>query len=191
MGISIRTIEHSIPVLESKRLILRAFTLNDAPRVKLLAGDREIAATTSLVPHPYPDGEAERWILTHAGSFAAGESARFAITIRDGGLLIGAIGLEIHPKHRRAEVGYWIGKDYWGQGFATEALRPVLEYGFSLGINRIWAEHFAHNPASGRVMQKAGMKHEGTLRQHMVKWDQPVDCEVYGILASEFARGDI
>lgn len=190
MGISIRTIEQSIPVLETERLILRAFTLSDAPRVKQLAGDREIAATTSLVPHPYPDGEAERWILTHAGSFAAGASARFAITMRESGLLIGAIGLEIHPKHRRAEVGYWIGKDYWGQGFATEALRAVLAYGFSRGINRIWAEHFAHNPASGRVMLKTGMKYEGTLRQHMINSGEPVDCEVYGILAGEFEHGE-
>lgn len=110
--------------------------------------------------------------------------------MHESGLLIGAIGLEIHPKHRRAEVGYWIGKDYWGQGFATEALKVVLAYGFSRGINRIWAEHFANNPASGRVMQKAGMKHEGTLRQHMVKWDRPVDCEVYGVLASEFVNRD-
>jgi len=188
MGISIRSVTSALPQLQTERLALRAFMLTDAVRIQILAGDKAIAATTSLIPHPYPDGEAERWILTHAESFAAGESARFAITMRENGLLIGAIGLEIHPKHRRAEVGYWIGKDYWGQGFATEALQVVLAYGFERGINRIWAEHFANNPASGRVMQKAGMTHEGTLRQHMVKWDQPVDCEVYGILASDIAR---
>lgn len=161
--------------------------LSDAPRVQQLAGDKAIAATTSLIPHPYPDGEAERWISAHAASFAAGASARFAITRRDDHLLIGAIGLEIHPKHNRAEVGYWVGQEYWGQGYATEALRAILTYGFSLGLHRIWAEHFAHNPASGRVMQKVGMSHEGTLRHHMVKWDQAVDCEVYGILSSEFS----
>lgn len=175
-----------LPRLETERLVLRAFELSDAPRVQQLAGDKEIAATTSLIPHPYPDGEAVKWISTHAASFAAGASARFAITRREDNLLIGAIGLEIHPKHNRAEVGYWIGMDYWGQGYATEALRPVLAYGFSRGLHRIWAEHFAHNPASGRVMQKVGMRHEGTLRHHMVKWGEPVDCEVYGILSSEF-----
>lgn len=186
MKLSMTVFADRLPRLETERLILREFELSDAPRVQQLAGDKEIAATTSLIPHPYPAGEAERWISTHAASFAAGASARFAITRREDNLLIGAIGLEIHPKHNRAEVGYWIGKDYWGQGYATEALRPVLAYGFSRGLHRIWAEHFAHNPASGRVMQKVGMRHEGTLRHHMVKWGEPVDCEVYGILSSEF-----
>jgi RimJ/RimL family protein N-acetyltransferase len=158
--------------------------MKDAPRVQLLAGDKQIAATTALIPHPYPDGEAERWIATHASAFASGQSVTFAIERRERHLLIGALGLEFHPKHNRAEVGYWIGREFWGQGYATEALKAVIAYGFSRGLHRIWAEHFAHNPASGRVLQKAGMTHEGTLRHHMVKWGEPVDCEVYGILAN-------
>ncbi len=186
IGLRVEAVNEGPPRLQSKRLLLRPFAVSDAPRVQQLAGDREIAATTSLIPHPYPDGEAERWISTHPQSFANGESARFAITLRADSLLIGAIGLEIQPKHNRAEVGYWIGRNYWGQGYATEALRVVLTYGFSRGLHRIWAEHFAHNPSSGRVMQKAGMRHEGTLRHHMVKWGRAVDCEVYGILSHEF-----
>ena len=189
MGFTARLIINESPRLETKRLILRPFTLADAPRVQLLAGDKRIAATTALIPHPYPDGEAERWINTHPQAFEAGNAVNFAIVRRDDDLLIGAMGLEFHPKHRRAEVGYWIGHEFWEQGYATEALKAVLAYGFSRGVHRIWAEHFAHNPASGRVMQKAGMKHEGTLRHHMVKWDQPVDCEVYGILSTEFTAG--
>lgn len=187
MKVVVTMIADRLPQLDTARLVLRAFELTDAKRVQLLAGDKAIAATTSLIPHPYPDGEAEKWISTHAASFAAGASARFAIMRRDDNVLVGAIGLEIHSKHNRAEVGYWIGREYWGLGYATEALHAILSYGFSRGLNRIWAEHFAHNPASGRVMQKAGMRHEGTLRQHMMKWGEPVDCEVYGILSSEFS----
>lgn len=186
MGITARLIIDEFPRLETIRLILRAFTLADAPRVQLLAGDKRIAATTALIPHPYPDAEAERWISTHPQVFESGCGVTFAVVRREGNLLIGAMGLEFHSKHRRGEVGYWIGHEFWGQGYATEALKAVLAYGFSRGVHRIWAEHFAHNPASGRVMQKAGMKHEGTLRHHMVKWDQSVDCEVYGILSTEF-----
>lgn len=185
MPLSIITTPNPYPRLETDRLVLRGFNLNDAGRVQTLAGDRDIAATTSRIPHPYPDGEAERWIVTHPKSFADGSGVSLAITRRDDGLLIGAIGLEIHLQHQRAEVGYWIGREYWGNGYATEALRAVLDYGFSLGLQRIWAEHFAHNPASGRVLQKAGMRHEGTLRHHMMKWGQPVDCEVYGVLATD------
>ena len=178
MGISIKVLNATLPLIETERLRLRGFALSDAPDVQRMAGDRAIAAMTSHIPHPYPAGEAARWISTHAESFATGESARFAVTLRGSGLLVGAIGLEIHGQHNRAEVGYWIGHEHWGQGYASEALIAVLGYGFSRGLHRIWAEHFAHNPASGRVMQKAGMKHEGTLRHHMVKWGEPVDCEV-------------
>lgn len=189
MGFTASLITNDFPRLETERLVLRAFTLSDASRVQLLAGDELIAATTALIPHPYPDGEAERWISTHPIAFKEGLSVAFAVAQRRDNLLIGAMGLELHPKHQRAEVGYWIGREYWGSGYATEALKAVLAYAFSRGVHRVWAEHFSHNPASGRVMQKAGMRHEGTLRHHMVKGDQPVDCEVYGILDSEW-QGD-
>lgn len=188
MGLSIRTVPEWYPRLETTRLVLRAFELTDASRVQLLAGDRAVAATTARIPHPYPDGEAERWIATHAIAFAEGRGLNLAIVRRADGPLVGSIGLEIQPWHARAEVGYWIGREFWGQGYATEALRAVLAYGFGRGLRRIWAEHFATNPASGRVLQKAGMRHEGTLRQHMLKWGEPMDCEVYGLLAEEFRR---
>jgi [ribosomal protein S5]-alanine N-acetyltransferase len=84
-------------------------------------------------------------------------------------------------------LGYWIGKPYWGRGFCTEAARAVLRYAFTeLGLNRVHAYHFHHNPASGRVLQKIGMTHEGLLRQHVKKWGQFIDNELYSILRSEF-----
>ena len=88
----------------------------------------------------------------------------------------------------RAELGYWIGKPYWGQGYCTEAARATLDFGFEqLGLNRIFAHHFARNPASGRVMQKIGMTREGRLRQHVKKWDAFEDLELYGILKDHWA----
>lgn len=173
------------PQIQTERLLLRKFALSDAPRVKLLAGDRAIAATTALIPHPYPDGAAEEWIESHQPAFDAGTQINFAIVRREDDLLVGAISLEIRPQHKRAEVGYWMGRGYWGSGYTTEALRAVIEYAFSIGLHRVFAEHFSTNPASGRVMQKAGMRHEGTLRHHMMKWNQYVNCEVYGILAED------
>jgi len=188
MGLSIRAVNSEQPSIETERLRLRPFSASDAPRVQALASDRAIAATTALIPHPYPDGEAVRWISTHAQKWVDGLGVDFAIVRRQDDLLVGAIGWMLKSKHRRAEVGYWIGRDYWDNGYASEALRAVILHAFSLGIQRVFAEHFASNPASGRVMQKAGMRHEGTLRHHMVKWDQTVDCEVYGILSEDLGE---
>ena len=175
------------PTLETERLVLRPFELSDAPRVKLLAGDRDIAAMTLNVPHPYEDGMAEKWIGAHQERFDKGEEVVLAVTLRESGELIGAIGLILKRDHDKAELGYWIGKPYWGRGFCTEAARAVLRYAFTeLGLNRVHAYHFHHNPASGRVLQKIGMTHEGLLRQHVKKWGQFIDNELYSILRSEF-----
>jgi RimJ/RimL family protein N-acetyltransferase len=175
------------PTLKTERLILRPFVLCDAPRVQLLAGDRAVAATTKAIPHPYEEGMAEAWINSHQERFDNGEDAVFAIALKASGELIGAIGLVLKLKQENAELGYWIGKPFWGQGYCTEAGRAVLQYAFTeLRLHRVHAHHFSNNPASGRVMQKLGMRHEGCLRQHVKKWDTFFDSEAYGILDSEF-----
>ena len=149
------------PTLTTERLLLRPFVLADAPDAQRLAGDKQIASTTTL-PHPYEDGMAEEWIGTHQELFEKGELANFAIVLATfapntfaPNALIGAIGLHISQQHERAELGYWIGVPYWKQGYCTEAARAVLRYGFETrGLNRIGARHLARNPASGRVIEK-------------------------------------
>ncbi len=175
------------PTLETQRLVLRAMTLEDAADVQRLAGDRKIAATTALIPHPYPDGAAEEWIGGHEAEFAKGAGATWAITNRATDELVGAVGLIINEQNLRAEIGYWIGSPFWGKGFMSEAARAVLKYAFEeRGLQRVFAHHFHTNPASGRVMEKIGMKREGVLRRHFVKWGEPVDCVYYGILREEY-----
>ena len=84
-------------------------------------------------------------------------------------------------------MGYWVGVPFWGQGICTEAARALLGFGFGdLNLNKIHAHHFTRNPASGRVLQKLGMKYEGQLRQHVLKSDRFEDLFSYGILRSEF-----
>ncbi|MGD1019509.1 MAG: GNAT family N-acetyltransferase [Verrucomicrobiia bacterium] len=179
------------PTLETGRLVLRPFELSDAPRVQLLAGDRAVAATTKNIPHPYEDGMAEQWIGAHQERFERGRGVVFAITRKDGGELIGAIGLTLNLAQESAELGYWIGKAYWGRGYCTEAGDAVLRYAFGeLRLHRVHAHHFANNPASGRVMQKLGMRHEGRLRQQIKKWDEFFDVDAYGILRSDLAAPD-
>ena len=178
----------TLPTLTTARLRLRPFTPADAPAVQRLAGAREVAATTLAIPHPYPDGAAEAWIATHAAAFAERRAATFAVTLHAGGELIGAIGLGLAPAHARAELGYWVGVPFWGQGYCTEAGHAMLEFGFrELGLNRVHAHHFTHNPASGAVMRKLGMRYEGRMRQHVCKWGDLLDVDCYAILRAEWA----
>ena len=102
------------------------------------------------------------------------------------GLLLVVLGASSLYSVDQAEFGYWIGKEFWSRGYATEAAAAAIDYAFrSLGVNRVEALHFIGNSASGRVMEKCGMRHEGTLRQARKKWGEYVDVKVYAIV-----RGD-
>jgi [ribosomal protein S5]-alanine N-acetyltransferase len=148
------------PTLQTLRLILRPFALEDAARVQLLAGDARIAAVTANVPHPYLDGMAEKWIATHQENWERGELAAFAITQKLSGLLIGCIS--IMRCNQEPEIGYWIGVKYWNKGYATEACIAVTEFAtLGLTLTRLCARHLSRNPASGRVLVKAGFTHVG------------------------------
>lgn len=171
------------PTLETERLRIRPYTEVDIPELVPLAGAREVAATTLRIAHPYTDQDA-RDFLELAREL---DKLWLAMTLRADGRQIGGIGLRIEQPHRHAELGYWLGVSYWGHGYATEASREMLRYGFEdLGLQRIFATHFKHNPASGRVLKKIGMRYEGCQREHLLKWGQFVDSELYGILRREW-----
>ena len=172
------------PVLRTERLTLRPFEETDAPAVQRLAGEYEIALNTLSVPHPYPDGAAEQWIAAQREAFEKDTLHNFAAVAE--GELVGSIGLMMKGD-AIAEIGYWIGKPFWGRGYASEAAAAVVRYGFeTCNLHRIYADYFARNPGSGRVMQKLGMKYEGTLRQHIHKWGEYVDVIYYGLLRDEW-----
>jgi RimJ/RimL family protein N-acetyltransferase len=96
------------------------------------------------------------------------------------------VGLRVEPDHRRAELGYWIGVPYWGKGYATEAARALVQYGFeTLQLHRIFASHFANNSVSAKVLRKIGMRHEGRQRGHILKWGEFLDIEMYGMVGSD------
>ena len=173
--------------LHTPRLVLRSLERGDLSAIVRLAGAREIAATTANIPHPYSGDNAQSFLAHAEEEFREGRSTTFAVTISPRGEFCGAVGLVITPAHERAELGYWIGVPYWGQGFATEAVSVVLAFGFeTLRLNRIHASYFAGNTASQRVLEKIGMRHEGPSRQHIKKWNRFIDLENYGLLASEF-----
>ncbi len=177
--------------LRTARLLLRSLDSEDVPLMVRFAGAKEIAATTLNIPHPYAEDHALGFLTKASEDFRAGRSVSFAISILPGRELCGGIGLNIAEPHQRAELGYWIGLPFWGKGYATEAARRALAFGFQmLGLHRIYAHHFAGNTASQRVLEKIGMRHEGRFRQHIRKWDKYIDVENYGILAEEFRGGE-
>lgn len=151
-----------------------------------LAGVWEIADTTANIPHPYEEGMAESWIAGHADAFKTGEQVTFAITLHSSEQPLGAIGLVLDSGYQ-GELGYWIGLPYWGQGYCTEAGRSVVEYAFGeLGLQRVFARALRRNQTSRRVLEKLGMRHEGTLRQHVLKWGKPEDVDMFGLLRAEY-----
>ncbi len=175
------------PRLQTERLLLRPLTLADAPAVARLAGDRRIAATTLHIPHPYPEERAVEWIGTQAQEGMSASSFVFGVVLKDGGELVGAVGLSLAAQHERAEIGYWVGVPWWGQGLVTEACRAVIGWAFGeLRLGRVHAHHMEGNEASGAVMRKLAMSYEGRLRKHVVKWGEPRDIECYGVLREEW-----
>lgn len=175
------------PQLATERLLLRPFRETDGLSVERLARAREVADTTLTIPHPYPAGGGVQWIATHAGAWARRENLALAIcTQASPNELIGAISLSLSLPHLHGEIGYWIGVPSWGRGFATEAARALVRYGFGeLGLHRIQGRHFTRNPASGRVLQKLGMQLEGVHRDAYCRWGAFEDVAAYALLASD------
>jgi [ribosomal protein S5]-alanine N-acetyltransferase len=178
------------PILETPRLVLRPLRLEDAPVVTRLAGRREIADTTIVIPHPYLEEHAREFIMSHIGPGGTNKETVFAVTLKADGQLVGVIGLsEIDLEHSQAEMGFWVAVECWGKGYATEASAAAVRFGFeTLRLNRIHAYHMVRNPASGRVLKKIGMKPEGMLRQHLRKWGVFEDVVLLAILRKDWAK---
>lgn len=167
-----RYCEQSIPVLETKRLALRAPRLEDAKTVTLLANDKRIAENTARIPHPYTLSDAESFI---GRANVTGGEVVFLITLRDKSI-IGACG--ITTLDDLPEIGYWLAAPYWGKGYATEALQAAIDYAFvDLDHQMLNAGARVTNPASRRVLEKCGFQWTGVglYRISAIKSSAPID----------------
>ena len=145
------------PHLNTKRLLLRSFRLDDAYAVQKLAGNVNVSKMTLNIPYPYKAGMAEEWISSHQENRESKTGISYAIVKLDSNQLIGTMSL-VRIDGSEGELGYWIGQPYWGMGYCTEAARELIRFSFNnLGLDKIVSEHLISNPASGRVMQKIGM----------------------------------
>jgi RimJ/RimL family protein N-acetyltransferase len=163
--------DRGVPVLETERLVLRSPRRSDVKAIVRLVSDRRVAENTARIPHPYGIEDAERFIA--AVNRQDGE-ATFAIT--RGADLIGVCGVE--PRETAPEIGYWLGAPYWGRGFATEAVRAVIDHAFgTLGHDTLQAGARIGNPASRRVLEKCGFQWTGVglYRIRAINSSAPLD----------------
>jgi RimJ/RimL family protein N-acetyltransferase len=181
-------ITKTYPTLETQRLILKVPTLDISEVMTELLSDRDVSKNLSTVPYPYYIDDAINFIKECEDVFFK-ENGRhsFGIFLKDSGKFIGMCGLDFSHRHNHATLGYWLGKKYWGKGYATETAKRLVAYGFEeLDLYRIACGHFHTNPASGNVMKKAGLTHEGTRRGHFKKGDKYLDILDHGILKEEY-----
>lgn len=153
--------------MKTARLHLRAVVDGDTSRIAALAGEWDVASMTGRIPYPYSEDAAYHWV----NGLDEGEEV-FGVELK--GELIGICGFTTE-ENGDAELGYWMGKPYWGQGYATEAARAVMDYGFAKsGVRRFVCKHLTGNEASARVIRKLGFRYTGTA----TGWCEARQCEL-------------
>ena len=169
---------------------VREWQVADAESLPLQANDRRVwLGLRDAFPHPYGVEDARRFI-----SMALQKTPRTFFAIEVDGRVAGGIGYTEHSDVERigAEVGYWLGHEFWGRGIATAALRLLTGHAFRVNaeLRRLYAVPYASNPASARVLEKAGYRREGTLRQSAIKDGQVLDQWMYAVLRDELMGSD-
>jgi len=154
-----------MPRLETERLILRPPEYSDGSQLVRLAGDYDVAGNLAELPHPFTEAEARAFVTRAHEKRALGEGFCFAILDKESGVLMGCCSLSL--SEGRYKLGYWLGKAYWNQGFATEAAKKLISFAFrNLKAETLWASWFDDNPASGHILAKLGFEPvESYLRQ--------------------------
>ena len=163
-------------ILESDRLLLRRPERRDIPAIVPLANDYDVAKNLSTMPHPYTaqDGEA---YLARLEEKRDGADFVFAITRKTDSVYMGGIGL--HRKDDGNEFGYWLGKPFWRQGYATEAARLLIGFAFDeLGVDGVWAGWFHDNPRSGNVLAKLGCEPKGFEKRSCLARGMEIGCNL-------------
>ncbi len=177
------------PQIKTTRLLLTEPKAGDIPRIVQLAANPRVSDYTLNLPFPYAEKDAVYWLNLAQQGLKNGTHFIFAIRLKSENTFIGGIGLTLEPRFNRAEVGYWLGEPFWNQGYATEATKAIIGFGFhTLGLNKITSSYLAENPASGRVMQKCDMTREGELKEHICKGTTYHTLILYGLTKSDYQK---
>lgn len=170
-------------VLNTQRLLLRPLTLDDASVIAKLANNKAIYDVTGALPYPYTNQDAIGWIQSLIEDNENKHGYDFAIVEKETGLVIGVIGISNDAQHHRGEIGYWLGQDYWGKGYMSEAIHVMIEFAFNkLKYHKLYADVYKQNKASANVLTKAGFKYCGSFIDHYYKDGQYISVDHYEIL---------
>jgi [ribosomal protein S5]-alanine N-acetyltransferase len=176
-----------LPVLKTARLLLRPLILDDASDLFAFASDPEVARLTGWTAHRSIE-DSHAFVMAIVDRYRQRDVAPWGVVHRGDRRLIGYCGLtEWDREDARAELVYALARPYWGRGYAGEAARAAIAFGFErLGLNRIEATCEPEYVASSRVMEKVGMTFEGVLREHVMGKEGYADQRIYSILRREF-----
>ena len=170
---------------------LDPIALAHAPAVQALASDHRISATSN-VPFPYPPDGAASWIRYTLAQRAQGREINFAMFASPDGLetLVGVCGvLNIEGRPPRGELGYWVGVPYWNRGYASAAARELVRRAFEEhGIETLYSSCLVRNPASFRVLEKAGFRHVGYGTHPHEKWTAADRFALFEVTREEWRR---
>lgn len=160
-----------LPHIKTERLIMSSPHVSDLEKIKsILNTNEDYSKNTVNIPYPYTIENAKFWLNLAEVGIKNQNQFIFVIRLKNTNELIGGIDLGVNKQFHKAELGYWLDKKHWNNGFATEATKAIINFGFKeLNLKRIFATHFEENLSSGRVMEKAGMKKEGILKCHTFK----------------------
>lgn len=171
-----------LPILETERLRLEPLVASDTDHLFPIMGDPEVMAYWDVPEIDDPDMVAAI-VQSQVDSMAAGKALYWIMRTLASGEFVGSCDLsEIDRWHRRAEVGFMLGREAWGQGYALEAMQAVIAFAGSGGVRKLTARTHLGNRRSEAVLQKLGFDEEGLLRGHILKDGERRDCRVFGLL---------
>lgn len=163
-------------------LSLRYIDNDDLNDIARLANDRDIAKTMASLPYPYTLTDAKTWL-----DYVVRTESEHVFAIVNKKHFMGVVGLVLERDNNRAELGYWLGRQFWNKGFASGAVQMILGYAFSvLNVNKVYAQAFGTNAASHKVLEKNGFVLEGCLKDHYVRMGETHDVLYYGLQKSSF-----
>ncbi len=180
----------NLPELETGRLLLRKMRLDDAEAMFAYASDPEVTRYVLWETHRSIE-DSESFLGFATEGYRRGDFGGWGVVLKDSGAFVGTCGIDVDygPEHARAELGYVLSREHWGKGLMPEAVRAVIAFGFGrMRLNRLEARCVAENTASARVMEKAGMIYEGTLREREFIKGAYRDMRFYSILRREYRR---
>jgi [ribosomal protein S5]-alanine N-acetyltransferase len=171
--------------LETSRLILRPWTPEDLPAFEQISNDPDVAEFTASFVYPQPEGWAKARLERTIARFEEHQYG-FAVIWRETLETVAEVNISIDQKRHRGDIGYMCARDWRGRGIVSEAVQAMNTWAFSNHeLNRIQACHFPRNPASGRVLEKAGLQREGILRGYILKNGVSEDVVMYGMTRAD------